>query len=129
MSKLTKIAIVGLITFILSVIGIAKFSFNSGYKISINNTTNVAIERLELKYKAGNVIKAISQIGAKASWTGAIDTNSFDGENAIILTYKDNKNNPHEEYVVGYLEKGYHGNTNVVINNIDENGKLELEVK
>ena len=47
----------------------------------------------------------------------------------VTLTYKDNKGNSYEEYIVGYLEKGYNGKANVVINNIDENGKLEITIK
>lgn len=129
MSKKNKIVIVALIVFILGVIGIIKFSFISGYKISITNNTNKTVENLELKYKVGNIIQTISQIESKKYWKYIIDTNSIQGENAIILTYKDNKGNFYEEYVVGYLEKGYSGKANVVINKIDENGKLEIEVK
>lgn len=58
-----------------------------------------------------------------------MDTNNIQGENAIILAYKDNKGDFHEEYIVGYLEKGYSGKCNVIINNINENGKLDIEIK
>lgn len=126
MSKRNKIIIVVVILFLLGVIGICKFSFSSGYKIYITNKT---VEKLELKYKVGNIIQTISQIESKKSWKDTIDTNSIQGENAIILTYKDNKGNSYEEYIVGYLEKGYRGKANVVINNIDENGKLEMTIK
>ena len=129
MSKKNKIIIDLLILFLLGVVGICKFSFNSGYKISITNNTNKTVEKLELKYKFANIIQTISQIESKKSWKGAIDTNNIQGENAIILTYKDNKGNSYEEYVVGYLEKGYSGKANVVINKIDENGKLEITIK
>ena len=40
MSKKNKIIIDLLILFLLGVVGICKFSFNSGYKISITNNTN-----------------------------------------------------------------------------------------
>ncbi len=129
MSKKNKIIISVLIVFLIVVIGVFKFSFSSGYKISIDNNTNKTIENLELKYYVGNTIKTISQIEPKKSWKDNIDTNSIQGENAIILTYKDNKGNSYEESVVGYLEKGYSGKSNVVINKIDDNGKLEIEVK
>lgn len=129
MSKKNKIIIGALIVFLLGVIGIVKFSFSSGYKISIDNNTNETVENLNLKYKVGNTIQTVSQIKSKKSWKDTIDTNIIQGENAIILTYKDNKGNFYEEYVVGYLEKGYSGKANVVINKIDENGKLEIEVK
>lgn len=129
MSKKNKLIISSLLVFLIAVIGVFKFSFNSGYKISIENNTNKTIENLELKYYVGNTIKTISQIEPKKSWKYNIDTNSIQGENAIILTYKDNKGNSYKEYVVGYLEKGYSGKSTVVINKIDDNGKLEMEVK
>lgn len=43
--------------------------------------------------------------------------------------YKDKSDNIYEESVVGYLEKGYKGQSNVSINKIDEDGKLEIDVK
>ena len=129
MSKRNKIIISVVILFLLGVIGICKFSFSSGYKIYITNNTNNTVEKLELKYKVGNIIQTISQIESKKSWKDTIDTNAIQGGNSIILTYKDNTGNSYEEYIVGYLEKGYNGKANVVINNIDENGKLEITIK
>lgn len=129
MSEKNKIIISMVIVFLIVVISVFKFSFSSGYIISIDNNTDKTIENLELKYYVGNTIKTISQIEQKKSWKYNIDTNSIQGENAIILAYKDNKGNSHEEYVVGYIEKGYSGKSNVVINKIDDNGKLEIEVK
>jgi len=129
MSKKNKIIISVLVVFLIVVIGVFKFSFSSGYKISIENNTNKTIENLELKYSVGKTIKTISQIEPKKSWKYDIDTNSIQGENAIILTYKDNNDIFYEESVVGYLEKGYSGKSNIVINKIDDNGTLEIEVK
>ena len=118
-----------IISVLIVVSDVFKFIFSSGYKISIDNNTNKTIENLELKYYVGNTIKTISQIEPKKSWKDNIDTNSIQSENSIILTYKDNKGNSYEESVVGYLEKGYSGKSNVIINKIDDNGKLEIEVK
>lgn len=129
MNRKIKFILFALVIFLLVVIGILKFNFSSGYKISITNNTNTTIENLELRYKVGDIIQNISQIESKKSWKGTIDTNSIQGENAIILTYKNNKGTSYEEYVVGYLEKGYSGKADVVINKIDENGKLKMEVK
>lgn len=129
MSKKNKIIIGVLIMFLFGIVGVVKFSFSSGYKISITNNTYKTVTNLELKYKVGNTIQRISQIESKKSWKYKIDTNSIQGENAIILIYKDKDGNSYEEYVVGYLEKGYSGQTDVVINKIDENGKLEIEAK
>lgn len=45
----------------------------------------------------------------------------------IILIYSDNEGNSYEETIVGYLEKGYSGQTKVTINKIDETGKLYIK--
>lgn len=129
MSKNNKIIISSLILFLIIFISIFKFGFSSGYKISIENNTNETIENLELKYYVGGTIKIISKIEPQKFWEDNIDTNSIQGENSIILSYKDNKGNSHEEYIVGYLEKGYSGKSNVIINKIDDNGELEIKAK
>lgn len=127
MSKKNKLIVGIVILFILIVVGVFKFTVSSGYKISITNNTNKTVEKLELKYRDGNIIQSISQIEGKNSWKYTVDTNSIEGENSIILEYKDNKGNSYEEYVVGYLEKGYSGKVNVVINNIGQDGKLTIQ--
>lgn len=129
MGKKSKIIIGILILSLLVVVIMAKMNFNRGYKISITNDSNKTVEKLELKYKSGNKIQTISKIEPEKSWKYTVDTSILQGENAIILSYKDNMGNSYKEYVVGYLEKGYSGKTNVIINNIDENGKLEIELK
>ena len=129
MGKKSKIITCILILSLLVVVIMAKMNFNRGYKISITNDSNKTVEKLELKYKSGNKIQTISKIEPEKSWKYTVDTSILQGENAIILSYKDNMGNSYKEYVVGYLEKGYSGKTNVIINNIDENGKLEIELK
>lgn len=108
---------------------ISNVKFNNGYKITITNNTDKVVTDLELKYKVGDTIKTIPKIEAKKSLKCNIDTSSLEEENAIILTYKDNKDNLYEESVVGYIEKGYSGYANLGINKFDQNGKLEIEVK
>ncbi|WP_244834942.1 hypothetical protein [Clostridium sp. BJN0001] len=76
-----------------------------------------------------NTIKTISKIEPKKSLKYTIDTNSIKGETSLILTYKDNSNNSYEESVAGYLEKGYSGQSKILINKIDTNGKLDIEIK
>ena len=116
-----------IIGMLLAFISILKF--NNGYKITITNNTDKVVTDLELKYKVGVSIQTIRKIEAKKSWKYNIDTSSLEAENAIILKYKNNKDNVYEESIVGYLEKGYNGQADVAINKIDENGKLEIEVK
>ena len=130
MSKRNKIIIGVLILFLLGIVGFFKVNISNKYKISITNNTNKIVRDLEIRYKTGGVIiQNIPQIQPKYSWECIINTNNIQGENAIILKYKDNNGNSHEEYLVGYLEKGYCGNSNAIINNLDKNGKLEIEIK
>jgi hypothetical protein len=103
--------------------------FDSGYKIKIINNTDMIVTNLELKYKVGTTIQSIPQVEPKKSWEYTIDTSNINGENAVILTYRDNSDNLYEESVIGYLEKGYEGKVDVFINEINENGKLEIEIK
>ena len=84
-------------------------------KVEIENLKTQTLKSKDIKVKSQNLYN--------------IDTNSIQGENAIILTYKDNKGISYEESVVGYLEKGYSGKSNVFINEIDNNGNLGIEVK
>ena len=116
-----------IIGMLLAFISILKF--NNGYKITITNNTDKVVTDLELKYKVGVSIQTIRKIEAKKSWKYNIDTSSLEAENAIILKYKNNKDNVYKESIVGYLEKGYNGQASVAINKIDENGKLDIKVK
>ena len=127
MGKKHMVIIGVLLVSLLAFINILKF--NNGYKITITNNTDKVVTDLELKYKVWVSIQTIPKIEAKKSWKCNIDTSSIEAENAIILKYKDNKDNLYEESVVGYIEKGYNGQANVEIDKFDENGKLEIEVK
>lgn len=130
MYKRNKIVIGLLVIFIIGIIGVFKVNFGNGYKITITNNTNEIVKDLEIRYKTGGVIiQNIFGIQPKDSWRYKLDTKNIQSENAIILKYKDYEGNSYEEYIVGYLEKGYFGRVNAIINNIDENGKLEIKVK
>ena len=129
MSKKNKFIIVIFISLLLVILGIIKFTFNSGYKIHIVNNTNQSIKSIEIKFKVGSILETISQIDPSSSWKTTIDTNSIQGENSIVLIYKDNQGNSYEKTIVGYLEKGYIGKVKVFIDKIDENGRLEINTK
>lgn len=105
------------------------FDINPGLNITITNNTDVPVSNLALSYKVGGTIQMISTINPKESFKCKVDTNSFKGENSITLRYKDKSNKQCEETIIGYLESGYTGNANVIINNVDESGVLLLEVK
>jgi hypothetical protein len=128
MSKKNIIIMIIMLLVVLLVF-IMAMRFDSGYKIKIINNTDMIVTNLELKYKVGTTIQSIPQVEPKKSWEYTIDTSNINGENAVILTYRDNSDNLYEESVIGYLEKGYEGKVDVFINEINENGKLEIEIK
>lgn len=127
MSK-KNIIMIGMLLVVLLVFIIA-MKFDSGYEIKIINNTDKIVTNLELKYRVGTTIQDIPEVESNKSLECNIDTNNINGENAVILTYRDNSDNLYEESVIGYLEKGYEGKVDVFINKINENGKLEIEIK
>lgn len=129
MSKISKI-IVSVTTIVVVLIALALIkNISDGYKLSITNITDSTIIDLELRYKVGGVIKTISKIEPNKSWKERVDTKKVQGENSIFLIYKDKNGNIHDECLVGYLENGYNGQVDAVINKIDEDGKLEISLE
>lgn len=129
MLKINKSILSLVVIFVLGIICTYSFSYTRGYNICITNSTTKTIEKIELKYEDGTMIYNIAQIEPKKYWKNIINTNNIQGENAIILIYKDNTGNSYKEYIVGYLEKGYYGKVNINIKNMDENGKLDISIK
>ncbi|GFZ31291.1 hypothetical protein CSC2_18170 [Clostridium zeae] len=127
MNKKNKILIGMVVVLVLVAIDIMKFS--SRYKIDINNKSDKTVNNLELRYKVNGTIQSISQLEPKKFWEYKVDTSELKSEDQILLTYKDSKGNYYEHYLVGYLEKGYRGKVNVVINKIDDDGKLDVKVE
>ncbi|MEH7464356.1 hypothetical protein V7166_20505 [Bacillus thuringiensis] len=118
------IGIVGLVGYVLA---------QDGFDIKVKNQTNKEVSGLYLTY---DNIKSDIKIPLIAS--GEIyklnvnptenSDKDFD-EGAMKLQYKDNKGILHTEYVIGYFEKGYSGNAVITIKSIDDNGKLDIEIK
>ena len=104
------------------------FNFNIGYSIAITNNTNKIIKELNLKYKSGEEIVNIPVIKGKEVWKGKIKTDKVNGENQIILQYKDNKGTLYEYIIVPYLERGYSGKIKVFIKDVDKEGGLKLNI-
>lgn len=105
------------------------FKSYNGYKITITNDTGKPIENLEIKYASGKSIKTIEKIERDKNWKYTVNTDEIEGEDSIILIYKDNNNVEHKETLVGYLEKGYDGEISVYASKIDGNGILDIYIK
>ncbi|WP_042274368.1 hypothetical protein [Faecalimicrobium dakarense] len=130
MSEINKIIVsigIGLVIVLTALNLIEKL--NDGYKLSITNKTDSTITDLEIRYKVGGIIKTVSKIEPNKSWKEKIDTKKVQGEDSIFLIYKDKKGNIHDKCLVGYLEHGYSGQAYVIINQIDENGKLDISLE
>ncbi|ENQ3077966.1 hypothetical protein [Bacillus multifaciens] len=118
------IGIVGLVGYVL---------VQDGFDIKVKNQTNKEVSGLYLTY---DNIKSDIKIPLIAS--GEIyklnvnpteNSNKDFDEGAMKLQYKDNEGILHTEYVIGYFEKGYSGNAVITIKSIDDNGKLDIEIK
>lgn len=118
------IGIVGLVGYVL---------VQDGFDIKVKNQTNKEVSGLYLTY---DNIKSDIKIPLIAS--GEIyklnvnpteNSNKDFDEGAMKLQYKDNEGISHTEYVIGYFEKGYSGNAVITIKSIDDNGKLDIEIK
>lgn len=133
MRKKHMVILGGLLVFLLALASVMKIlnigNFSNGYKVTIENNSNKTIKNVELKYKVGSNIKIIDEIAANESCKENINTDNVQGENSIILVYKDINGHSHEECVVGYLEKGYSGKVKVNINKVNDDGKLDIVVK
>lgn len=131
MNKEKRVIILTLIiTLICISVGIRLvFKSYNGYKITIRNNTDKPIEKLEIKYASGKSIKTIEKIEKDESWKYTVNTDEIDGEDSIILIYKDKSNTEHKETLVGYLEKGYDGESSVYASRIDGNGILDIYIK
>lgn len=118
------IGIVGLVGYVL---------VQDGFDIKVKNQTDKEVSGLHLTY---DNIKSDIKIPLIAS--GEIyklnvnpteNSNKDFDEGAMKLQYKDNEGILHTEYVIGYFEKGYSGNAVITIKSIDDNGKLDIEIK
>lgn len=104
-----------------------------GFDIRVENETNKEVSGLYLTYDNIKSDINIPSIASGEKYTLNVnqneDSNNDFSEAALKLEYEDDKGNLHTEYLIGYFEKGYTGKAVVNIKSIDENGKLEVEIK
>lgn len=116
-----------------TVIFMINYLFQVGIDIKVKNQTNEEISGLYVTY---NEIKSDVKIptlkpGEKYKLNVSHGKNSNDNfsEGALLLEYKDSNGKVHTKYVVGYIERGYSGFANIKITDVDENGKLKMDIK
>lgn len=128
-----KIIIVVIIV-IIAALGFVTFKVEQdGFDIRLKNETNSKVSGLYITYDNIKSDIAIPVIASGDEYIlnvnpEEVSNNDFN-EAALKLEYKDYEGNLHTEYVIGYFEKGYSGKAIIKINSIDDNGKLEMEIK
>jgi len=123
-SKSTYI-LVALIAVII-VAGIFLFSRNS--TLSIQNNTDVTISGLKIKYSNSLNDTELPDILPKQIYNSKIILPQNFTEGSIKIFYLDKQGKNHEEYLSGYIEKGYKVKISVNIVSVDSNGILSIEI-
>jgi len=124
--KMKKIIIVVLLA--LGLGGYLLFSGQEGFDITVKNQTNKEISGLYLTYDNITSDLKIPTISPGKEYKFNVTPTEDFGENSMKLHYKDHKGQLHTEYVFGYFEKGYSGDASVILQSIDENGKMQIEI-
>ncbi|KGP74799.1 hypothetical protein JT05_13755 [Desulfosporosinus sp. Tol-M] len=96
--------------------------------LSIQNNTDETISDLKIKYSNSQSIIEVPRISPKQVYeTKLILPDNFI-EGSIKVFYTDKQGENHEDYLVGYIEKGYKVKINVIIESVDNNGVLTLKI-
>jgi hypothetical protein len=96
--------------------------------LSIQNNTDETISVLKIKYSNSQSIIEVPRISPKQVYeTRLILPDNFI-EGSIKVFYTDKQGENHEDYLVGYIEKGYKVKINVIIESVDNNGVLTLKI-
>lgn len=99
-----------------------------GGTISIKNNTDKDISGLIIKYTDSAITVNIPTISQKQKYKTKVILPENFSEGCIKLCYIDKQGKNHEEYLEGYIEKGYNGKVTANINSIDDNGVLSIKV-
>lgn len=129
-----KKIIVSIIVVIIGSVGFATFRLvQDEFDIRVANETNKEVSGLYLTYDNIKSDIKIPSIVSGEKYVLNVNQNEVSNndfsEDALKLEYKDNKGNLHTEYLIGYFEKGYTGKAVINIKSVDENGKLDVEIK
>lgn len=102
--------------------------FSSDITISIKNNTYKTISGLKIKYSNSSSDIEVPQIQKKQIYKTKVILPENFTEGAIKIYYIDKKKKIHEEYLEGYIEKGYKGKFTMSINSIDDSGVLTIRI-
>lgn len=114
------------------VVFISILLFKVGIDIRLSNQTNNEISGLYITYDEIKSDVKIPTLKPKENYILEVSDGKNSNENfdeaALLLEYKDKNGKLHREYIVGYIERGYSGFANIKITDMDENGKLKMEI-
>ncbi len=99
-----------------------------GGTISMKNNTDKDISGLIIKYSDSTDTVNVPIISQKEKYKTKVVLPENFSEGCIKVCYIDKQGKNHEEYLEGYIEKGYNGKVTANINSIDDNGVLSIKV-
>lgn len=106
--------------------------FKVGIDIRVSNQTDNEISGLYVTYDEIKSDVTIPTLKPKENCILEVSDGNNSNENfdeaALLLEYKGKNGRLHREYIVGYIERGYSGFANIKITDMDENGKLKMEI-
>lgn len=97
--------------------------------ISIKNETNKTISGLTIILSNSDNLIKIPEILEKQIYNVELKLPENFIEGSLKIHYSDNYGNNHEEYIEGYVEKGYREKIIVAITSVDEKGVLLIKVE
>jgi hypothetical protein len=95
----------------------------------IQNNTDVTISGLKIKYSNSPNDTKVPEILPKQIYKTKLILPENFTEGSIKIIYTDKQGENHEEYLSGYIEKGYKVKINVNIDKMENNGVLSINIK
>ena len=98
--------------------------------IKIQNQTDANLSGMSINYSYSNKEKAIVLPNIRPMDDYEINLFPDDfKEGSIKTSYTNSSGNRREEYIAGYLEKGYHTKITVIVKSADEDGNLLFQIQ
>jgi len=123
-SKLTYI----LIALVAVVIVAGIFLSSTDSILSIQNNTDVTISGLKIKYSNSLNDTKVPEILPKQIYKTKLILPENFTKGSIKISYTDKQGENHEEYLSGYIEKGYKVKISVTIDLVENNGVLSIKI-
>ena len=96
--------------------------------LSIQNNTDVTISGLKIKYSNSINDTKVPEILPKQIYKAKLVLPENFKEGSIKIFYTDKLGQNHEEFLSGYIEKGYKEKISVTISSVENNGVLAIKL-